>query len=174
MQYVNGNDIAEVMEGYDESKIDPEFLPYIHRINRLECAVTCQCCIGHIPYNDSTATDSSETKPPQFGTNVTPENQPTRPTDKWGYLALYVTEEMLEALAERYNHLKSEDWFWDYGSKVWHDFNVKNPKYELFSVTPNESAHIVFAWDAKHWPNPAVDITNALEICTRYLEAISK
>ena len=171
MQYVSGADIAEVMENYDESEIDEEFLPYIHRINRLQCAVTCQCCIGHIPYNDPTATDSSETKPPQFGTNVTSKNRPPDPTDKWGYLALYVTEDVLQTLAERFDHLKHEDWFWPYGSKVWYGCG-DTIKYELFSVSPNDSSFIVFSWDAKHWPNPAVDITNALEVCAKYLETM--
>lgn len=169
MQLLADADLREAMDGYDESTIDSEFLPYVRRINNLQCAITCQCCIGHIPYNDASATDACETKPPQFGTQVSERNQPPNPSDKWGYLSLFMTEDLLETLAERFSYLKRTDWFWPYGSKVWYSYNCSKD-HDLFSVTSHGSSFLVFAWDAKHWPKPAEDIVNALERCVAYLK----
>jgi len=169
LQYIDGADIREVMEDYNESDIDSEFIPYINRINKLQCVVTCQCCIGHVPYNETKLLEYSENKPPKFGTNVSIEQRPKDATDHWGYIALYVTEDMIELLAERFNFLKQSDWFWGHGSKVWYGY-ADTMDYGLFTVSDNGSAHIVFAWDAKHWPQPAEDITKALENCARYLQ----
>ena len=152
-------DVKDVMKNYDENRVDKEFIPYLRKLNNLGPVTTCQCCVGHIPYGKVVESIDSL------------ESQPTDKTDRWGYLALLVTPELLLTLSEHFNHLKNKTWLWKEASKLWvnneDEFSFTPPDF-----TPNNSAFIVFAWDASHWPKPAEDIVEAIESSVGYLKCI--
>jgi hypothetical protein len=118
-------------------EIDPEFLPYLERINRLPFVVTKQCCIGHMEYKTE-------------GQYLPPDG-----SGRWGYLELLLHDDAATWLHE--GRIGDWEWLWVAGSQLWVE-GAGMP-----GITDSGSFDIVFAWDAKHWPKPAEDICEALE-----------
>lgn len=133
---MNRTDKQGVVSRLDPAAIDPEFLPFLERINRLPFCATVQCCIGHMKYEG------------QF------ETQPPGSSGRWGYLQLFVSFEAAEWLMER---IDSWDWLWVPCSQLWIE-DAMTP-----GITDNGSFEITFAWDAQDWPRCAEDICAALE-----------
>ena len=136
--------LLKILAKADRTKIDPEFLPYLDKINQLGHVVSDQCCIGHCSY-------------PQ---GIPKAELPPKATKRWGYLSLNMTlasgSRIHEGgLLDRWE----KDWLWVVGSQL---FLKRAQEPQLLSGVPGWG-RIAFAWDAKHWPKPAEDITEALE-----------
>lgn len=147
-------DFQEALRFYHEEELDPEFIPYIQKINRLEAVISCQSCIGHMPYKGLLGPP-----PCHLNSTLVEVDPPKEHSDHWGYLLLYMTPDVFQFLNDHYSDLRNKNWFWG-GASNW-----DHP-----AITPNGSFMVAFAWDARHWPQPAKDITEALEKSVEYLK----
>lgn len=131
------HDRRETLKNFNPAEIDPEFLPYLERINNLPHVASHQCCAGHISY---------ETGKPD----------PQSPSGCWGYLGLIMDWDLAEWLNERI--IRDFDWLLADNSQYWGEHAGKAP-----GVTENNSYVLTLAWDASAWPLPAEEICEALE-----------
>lgn len=134
MQPIDAEDKRRELARLERDKIDPEFLPYLDRINALPFVVTGQCCIGHMEYR-------------------TDFPRPANDGGKWGYLQMLLTSSAADWLNEQ---ICDWDWLWVEGSQLWAE-GADTP-----GVTDGESYQLTFAWDKQEWPIPADDIVAAL------------
>lgn len=119
---MDNQDKQEALDSFVSEEIDQEFLPYLHRINRLPFAATMQCCVGHEQY-----------KNPQI-------RPPSTKTGHWGYLLLRLAQDVafwLMTVVDRW------DWLWIEGSQFWIE-GAQEPQ-----MTERGSIQIAFAWDAR-------------------------
>jgi hypothetical protein len=136
---LDANDRKAAMGAFSPDAVDKEFLPYINRINALPFVTTTQSCVGHLRYDDQ---------------KVPANERPIDASENWGYLTLMLTLDVAQWLCQRAQQWR---WLWGAGSQLFIDGSAPP------GVTDNESYVITFAWDASHWPTPAVDLTEALE-----------
>ncbi len=129
-------DKQEALADFIAAEIDEAFIPYLERINQLPFAATKQCCVGHLEY-----------KNPDL-------SLPAGNTGRWGYLQLLVAQDAAEWLM---TVADCWEWLWVEGSQFWLE-GAEEP-----GMTERGSIQIAFAWDARHWPQPAEDIYRALK-----------
>jgi hypothetical protein len=139
---LNATDREDVLSRLDLAEVDFEFRPFIERINVLPFVVTTQSCVGHIPY----------------GKAFKKRDRPPQASKRWGYLQLLVTTTVADWLHEQARARDWEQWIWIQGSQLF-----AKKVHKLPQLTKYGDGYLTFAWDAKHWPHPAFDITAALE-----------
>ena len=131
MKHLEDQDRSSFAPAYNSSDVDPEFLPYLKRINAKPFAATVQCCIGHCEYRD---------------TGLMPRNS----SGLWGYLELLMTGPSAVWLSQK---VRGCDWLIAGLSKMWCDEPREMPSY-----TERYNFLIAFAWDGSYWPTPAEEI----------------
>lgn len=134
----------------ERANIDAEFLPFLARINALPYVLTSQCCAGHVWYTENGK---------KSGKPIRNKFLPRRSTGRWGYLHLAVTQEAGSYLHEEARANGWEAWIWIHGSQLF----AVGAKRPCVIEEADGWGMLGFAWDAKHWPRPAKDITEALE-----------
>jgi hypothetical protein len=158
-------DSLEALKEYERclrlNALDIEIIPYLDRLlESFRTVVPVQSCIGHMVYEGAQpykGVDSSK-KITKWAT------RPEVLTDKignWGYLALYCRDFVLEREFAASNIDKS-DWLLEPLSTLWimEKWNICEP----LARTQHGTARIGFAWEAKHWPQPAEDICKILGV----------
>jgi hypothetical protein len=141
MKHLEGQERKDFAPPYDTAEVDPEFIPYLERINAKPFAATVQCCIGHCEYRD---------------TSLMPANG----GDRWGYLKLLMTGPSASWLSQE---IRGRDWLIERLSKMWSDESGEMPDY-----TARCNFLVAFAWDAPCWPTAAEEICALLD---RYHDA---
>jgi len=121
---------------YDPTEVDPEFIPYLERINAKPFAATVQCCIGHCVYRNASL-------------------MPAGGSGRWGYLELLMTGPSASWLSQ---DLWGRGWLIEGLSKMWSDESAEMPSY-----TEACNFLIAFAWDASCWPTAADEICALLD-----------
>ena len=130
------------LSGLKPEEIDPEFLPYLERINRLPYVVTTQCCVGHMPYE-------------------APSGEAVDASARWGYLQLLLDQDAADWLNE---HVVECGWVLLEESQLWTMYNMGDREFgRLPEVSEKGSVVLTPAWDASSWPEPAEDVCAILE-----------
>lgn len=133
----------------ERANIDAVLLPFLDRINALPFVLSNQACAGHMWYTENGK---------QSGKPFSSKFRPRKSTGRWGYLSLDLTQE-----AAKHLHEKVWDgtwtWVWNNGSQLF----IKGATEPSLIDGVDGWGRITFAWDAKHWPRPVLDITEALE-----------
>lgn len=139
----------ELCAAYSRGEVDIDFAPYLSRINALSTAVTLQCCCGHLLYS----------LPQSWARRV---RKPKNKTDKWGYLELALRD---DALAHLLAEIRRCSWLWKEGSVLGLRADRAAPWAwcDPYGVPVHGWTCVSIAWDAKHWPRPAVVVATALE-----------
>lgn len=136
MKHLEAEDRRECAPPYDPAQVDPEFIPYLERINAKPFAATVQCCAGHMEYPH-------------------PSLVPVRSTEHWGYLQILMTGPSATWLSQE---VLGREWLIDDLSKMWGEKAGEMPGY-----TERCNFIIAFAWDASAWPTPAEEICELLD-----------
>ena len=131
MKHLEDQERKDIARPYNPAEVDPEFIPYLGRINSKPFAASVQCCIGHCEYRD---------------TSLMPANG----SGRWDYLKLLMTGPSAAWLSQE---VRRRDWFIEGLSKMWSDKPGEMPSY-----TERCNFLIAFAWDASCWPTPAEEI----------------
>lgn len=122
---------------YDPTTLeDPEFIPFLERINAKPFAASVQCCIGHCRYDDD---------------RVSREDGGPR----WGYILLLMTGPSAVWLSEQ---VERRPWLIAEKSKMWGGKAGEMPSY-----TSHHNFMVAFAWDSTAWPTPAEEICALLD-----------
>lgn len=125
---------------FNPDEVDPEFIPYLERINSKPFAASVQCCAGHCDYK-------------------TPGDAPVGHTGHWGYLQLLMTGPSAVWLCQEIHGL---GWLVLPLSKMWPD-QKGNKAGKMPTYTSKCNFIIAFAWDASAWPVPAEEICSLLD-----------
>jgi len=141
MKYLEDQDRSSFASAYNPSDVDPEFTPYLKRINAKPSAATVQCCIGHCKYHH---------------TGQMPQNS----SGRCGYLKLLMTGPSAVRLSQE---VSGCDWLIESLSTMWCDEPLEMPSY-----TKRFNFLVAFAWDGSCWPTPAEEICALLD---RYHDA---
>jgi hypothetical protein len=141
MKRLEDQERREFASPYDPAEVDPEFIPYLERINSKPFAATVQCCVGHCEYRDASLI-------------------PADGRGRWGYLELLMTGPSAAWLSQE---VRGRDWLIERLSKMWTDQPREMPSY-----TERCNFLIAFAWDASRWPTPVEEICALLD---RYHDA---
>lgn len=136
MKHLEAEDRSELAPPYDPAQVDPEFIPFLKRINAKPFAATVQCCVGHCKY-------------PKPG--IAPANS----EGHWGYLQLLMTGPSAVWLSQE---VLGRAWLIDALSKMWGGKAGEMPGY-----TERCNFIIAFAWDASAWPTPVEEICELLD-----------
>lgn len=137
MKHLEPEDRREFAPPYDLSQVDPEFIPYLERINAKPFAASVQCCIGHCPYSSGRGKASASRD------------------GYWGYVALLMTGPSAVWLSQE---LLGRPWLVDSLSKMWGGKAGEMPTY-----TNRCNFIVAFAWGASAWPSPAEEICSLLD-----------
>lgn len=137
MKHLEVEDRSEIAPPYDPTQVDPEFIPYLERINAKPFVASIQCCVGHCKY-------------PEQG--LAPANS----DGHWGYLQLLMTGPSAVWLSQE---VRGREWLIIAQSKMWSDKAGEMPTY-----TDRCNFIIAFAWDASAWPTPAEEICSLLDM----------
>ena len=125
---------------YNPGDVDPEFIPFLERINAKPFAASVQCCASHCKY-------------------AFPSDAPADQTGHWGYLQLLMTGPSAVWLSQQ---IHGRAWLILSLSQMWPSSNAakagKMPKYTLKC-----NLEVAFAWDAREWPAAIEEICSLLD-----------
>jgi hypothetical protein len=136
MNVMDLQDRRATLATLDRAAVDPEFLPYLDRLNVCPWLATQQCCIGHMKY------EGQFSKSPEDGSG------------RWGYLSMMMSQQLATGLAKICDQWS---WLWIPCSQLPIDGAVAP------GMTKKGSVVLTFAWEAKHWPQPAEDLCGVIE-----------
>jgi hypothetical protein len=136
VKHLENQDRVTIAPPYDPTQIDPEFLPYLERINAKPFAASMQCCVGHCNYEH-------------------PGMAPPNGTGHWGYIELLMTCPSAVWLCQE---VRDRKWLIEGLSKMWGNKSGEAPSY-----TKRGNFIIALAWDASHWPAPADEICELMD-----------
>jgi hypothetical protein len=136
MKHLEAEDRRECAPPYDPAQVDPEFIPFLERINVKPFVASVQCCVGHCKYPE-------------------PGIAPANSAGHWGYLQLLMTGPSAVWLSQE---LLGREWLIVALSKLWSEKPREMPSY-----TKRCNFIIAFAWDASTWPTPVEEICSLLD-----------